>query len=346
MILFVGQIGTEMRDREAFQELDYRRRLRHPRQMGGGDRSSRPCAGAGRRAPSPWRRAGRPGPVVVALPEDMLSAATRRWPDPRSGTEGRRRRRTWPRSPGSSSAPSARSSCVGGGGWATPQARPPALRRGEPPAGGGGLPLPRPPDNESPSYAGDAGSPRPRACARSFAGPTCILAIGLRFGEILTEGYTLFDIPGMAATLIHAHASDAELNAAADRRPAGARPPRPADAGAGQLRLAGSGRWAARTQPRTPTGAPASRRRPSRARSTWARSCATCRRLPDDAILTNGAGNFATWTNKHFAFTARPAAAGAAGRRHGLRRAGRHRRQDRATRSGPSSPSPATATSR
>ena len=42
-----------------------------------------------------------------------------------------------------------------------------------------------------------------------------IFAIGLRFGEILTDGYTLLRIPGMAATLIHAHASDAELNLSA-----------------------------------------------------------------------------------------------------------------------------------
>ena len=96
------------------------------------------------------------------------------------------------------------------------------------------------------------------------------------------------------------------------------------------LRLDGRGRWAART---------------AAAHADWRASLATPpqpgaldmgevvrhlqERLPADAILTNGAGNFATWTNKHFAFGARPAPARAAVGRHGLRAARRHRREGR-----------------
>jgi acetolactate synthase-1/2/3 large subunit len=132
-----------------------------------------------------------------------------------------------------------------------------------------------------------------------------LLVVGLRFGEILTEGYSLFDIPRMAATLIHAHASDSELNRIHTAAlPVHAHPDRLMPALA-KLRLEGAGRWAARTQT---------------AHADWRASLATPpqpgaldmgevvrtlqQRLPDDAILTNGAGNFATWTNKHFAFSA------------------------------------------
>ena len=68
--------------------------------------------------------------------------------------------------------------------------------------------------------------------------------------------------------------------------------------------------------------------------------------LPADAILTNGAGNFATWTNKHFAFTGGQRLLGAAVRRDGLRRAGGDRGEDRLPRAPAWWRSPATATSR
>jgi acetolactate synthase-1/2/3 large subunit len=132
-----------------------------------------------------------------------------------------------------------------------------------------------------------------------------VLAVGLRFGEILTDGYTLFDVPRMAATLIHAHASGAELNKVQTADLAVlAHPDRLMPALAG-LRLAGDA-WAARTWA---------------AHAAWLDGLATPPQpgdldmgavvrhlqevLPDDAILTNGAGNFAIWTNKHFRFTGR-----------------------------------------
>ncbi len=105
----------------------------------------------------------------------------------------------------------------------------------------------------------------------------------------------------MAATLIHAHASDAELNKIQTATlPIHAHPDRLLPA---LLPLTNSARWAARTEA---------------AHADWQASLATPPQpgaldmgevvrhlqatLPDDAILTNGAGNFATWTNKHFAY--------------------------------------------
>ncbi len=67
-------------------------------------------------------------------------------------------------------------------------------------------------DNASPSYAGDAGLGKTPAVRRLMQEADVILAVGVRFGEILTDGYSLFEVPAMAAALIHAHASDAELD--------------------------------------------------------------------------------------------------------------------------------------
>jgi len=306
MILFVGQIGTEMRDREAFQELDYRAvfgtvakwavEIDHP------DRVPELLARAFAVAQS-----GRPGPVVVALPEDMLSAET-------SAVAG-------PAVQVPMAAPAAEDLAgiarlleraerplvlVGGGGWGS--AARDGLRRF---AEANRLPVVadfRSHDllsSDSPSYAGDGGLAKTAGVRRLLQEADVILAIGLRFSEILTDGYTLFAIPGMAATLIHAHASDAELNLLQTAAlPVHAHPERLMPALAG-LRLAGSGRWAERT---------------AAAHADWRVSLATPPQpgaldmgevvrhlqavLPDDAILTNGAGNFATWTNKHFAFAA------------------------------------------
>jgi acetolactate synthase-1/2/3 large subunit len=158
-------------------------------------------------------------------------------------------------------------------------------------------------DNRSPSYAGDAGLAKTPAVRRLIGEADLLLVVGLRFGEILTDGYTLFGIPRMRATLIHAHASAEELNTlqTADLAVI-AHPDRLMPALAG-LKLAGSERWAART---------------AAAHADWEAGLATPpqpgeldmgevvrvlqARLPEDAILTNGAGNFATWTNRHFAF--------------------------------------------
>ena len=304
MILFVGQIATSMRDREAFQEVDYRAvfgtlakwavEIDHP------DRVPELVARAFAVA-----RSGRPGPVVVALPEDMLTAPT----EAMAGQPVRIAK----------AAPAAEDLAeiarllegaeaplvlAGGGGWGAAGR---ASLRGF--AEENRLPVVvgfRDQDlltGASPSYAGDGGLAKTASVRRLIGEADVILCLGLRFGEILTEGYSLFGIPGMSATLIHAHASDAELNKIETAAlPVHAHPDRLMPALAA-LRLAGCDRWAPRT---------------AAAHAEWEASLAAPpqpggldmgevvrhlqARLPGDAILTNGAGNFATWTNKHFAF--------------------------------------------
>jgi acetolactate synthase-1/2/3 large subunit len=304
MILFVGQVATSMRDREAFQEVDYRAVFgplaKWAVEIDRPERVPELVARAFAVAQS-----GRPGPVVVALPEDMLTAPT----DAVAGPAVR--------IPKAAPSPDdvaeiarlldgARAPLVlaGGGGWGAEGRA--GLRAF---AEANALPVVvgfRDQDllpGTSPSYAGDGGLAKTPGVRRLLAESDVILVAGLRFGEILTEGYTLFPIPAMAATLIHAHASDAELNKVATAAlPVHAHPDRLMPALAG-LRLEGRARWAART---------------AAAHADWRANLATPpqpgaldmgevvrhlqERLPADAILTNGAGNFATWTNKHFAF--------------------------------------------
>ena len=166
MILFVGQVGTAMRGREAFQEVDYRAAFgplaKWATEIDDADRIPEIVARAFATALT-----GRPGPVVVALPEDMLTApATGGRRAGGAGAEGAPPAAggSWPRSArllGGAERPLV---IAGGGGWgAAGRAGPARLRRGEPPAGGRRLPLPGPPRQRQPEL-------RRRRRARQDAG--------------------------------------------------------------------------------------------------------------------------------------------------------------------------------
>ena len=73
MFALVGQVERALRGREAFQEIDLVATDRRPRQVGGRDRTRRPTSPR-RSWPRPSARpsAGRPGPVLLSLPEDLL----------------------------------------------------------------------------------------------------------------------------------------------------------------------------------------------------------------------------------------------------------------------------------
>jgi acetolactate synthase-1/2/3 large subunit len=304
MILFVGQVERAARDREGFQELDYRAAFgpiaKWAVEIDDPDRVPELVARAFAVAET-----GRPGPVVVALPEDMLTAPTAavagpavRVPKAAPGPEdleeiGRRLE-----------AAERPLILAGGGGWGAEGRA--ALRAC---AEANGLPVrvgfrnQDLLDNRSPSYAGDAGLAKTPAVRRLLAEADLLLVVGLRFGEILTEGYTLFAMPKMQATLIHAHASGDELNKIETADLAVIAHPDRLIPALAELPLKGAERWAARTE---------------QAHADWEASLATPpqpgaldmgevvrvlqAKLPEDAILTNGAGNFSTWTNKHFAY--------------------------------------------
>jgi acetolactate synthase-1/2/3 large subunit len=305
MILFIGQVDTAMKGREAFQEIDYRAfygpvakwatEIEHP------DRVPEIIACAFAVA-----QTGRPGPVVVALPEDVLSATTSTVAGPRV------------RIPRAAPAASDLAELValmekakaplvlaGGSGWSD-RGRADLQRFVEANA----LPVLAGPrfqdvlDNDSPSYVGDAGLGKLPHVKALMGEADLILAINLRFGELTTDGYTILTVPDPGKVLIHAHASDDELNkiytadlpihACPDHLMAALR----------DVRLAGRARWAERTaKARAAYEAKLDLPVPPGDLDMRAVMRHLAETLPKDAIVTNGAGNFAIWPNKHFGFS-------------------------------------------
>ena len=188
------------------------------------------------------------------------------------------------------------------------------------------------------------------ALAQRIRDADVLLAIGGRLGEIPTAGYTLA-APRRAdaarwSTCTPTPTSSAPSTSPSSAivgRPRGVRRRRPrARAGAAPRRRAGLLEAArAEYERNLRRGA-----RAARARCRCRAVMATLReRLPDDAILTNGAGNFTVWAHRFYEFRRYPTQLAPAQRLDGLRRPGRGRRQGACTPSGPSSASPATATS-
>jgi acetolactate synthase-1/2/3 large subunit len=304
MILLVGQVGGDFADREAFQEIDYRRMygssVKWVAQIDRADRIPEYVARAFRVAVS-----GRPGPVVLALPEDMLSTeaavddAARVEPTilhaaPEAIAALRARLET------------ARRPLVlaGGSGW---NARACAdLARF---ITANDLPVACAfrsqdlVDNRDPHYAGEVGiGPNPRLATR-VRDADVLLVIGERLGEMVTSGYSLLRVPNPLQTLIHVHPGADELGkvyqpslAIAASLPAfcaalAAMPPITAPVWAGAAAEAHA-EYLAWQSPRTMPGE----------LDLWRVVGFLRERLPEDAILVNGAGNYATWLHRLYRY--------------------------------------------
>ena len=216
MILFIGQVASDQRDREAFQEVDYRQMFgpgtlgmaKWAAQIDSADRVPEYVARAFHTAMQ-----GRPGPVVLALPEDMLTTHTAAPVVPRVHVAS-----AWP-APGAlrevrSMLLAAKRPLViaGGSGWDAEACL--ALQRF---AENWQLPVgcafrfQDTFDNRHPQYAGDVGigiNPKLGARVREA---DLIIALGIRLGEMTTGGYTLLQVPRPAQKLVHVHAGAEEL---------------------------------------------------------------------------------------------------------------------------------------
>jgi acetolactate synthase-1/2/3 large subunit len=216
MILFVGQVASEQRDREAFQELDYRQML------GPGTLGMAKWVGEVHdpsRLPEYIARAfhtalqGRPGPVVLVLPEDMLTQMTSApvlprvqpalaWPAPGALRELR-----------SLLLAAQRPLLIAGGSqWDADACN--ALQRF---AENWHLPVAcgfrfqDTFDNRHALYAGDVGiGINPKLAAR-VREADLVIALGVRMGEMTTGGYTLLEVPRPKQKLVHVHAGAEEL---------------------------------------------------------------------------------------------------------------------------------------
>jgi acetolactate synthase I/II/III large subunit len=304
LIVFIGQVGSDFKDREAFQEIDYARMYggiaKWVTQIDRADRIPEYVAQAFRVALS-----GRPGPVVLSLPEDMLATAAEAVDSPRVVIAG--------------VAPSpqqlaqlrdllarARNPLVvaGGGGWNVKACA--DLRRF---IEANALPIASAFrnqdvfDNMHPNYAGEVGiGVNPKLVAR-VRDADVLLVIGERLGEMVTGGYTLLAAPTPKNTLIHIHPDAVELgrlyhptmaiqsSMSAATAALAAMPPLTAPAWRESARLAHD-EYAAWQVPKQMVGT----------LDLWQVVATLRARLPDDAILTNGAGNYTVWLHRLFRY--------------------------------------------
>ena len=307
MVLFIGQVQRDAREREAFQEVEYRRAFTEfAKWVGEIDDPAR--------IPEFVNRAfsvamsGRPGPVVLALPEDVLRETVANppaviLPNPVAAIH--------PGAPELKELAERLSRAerpvmiLGGTGWnetAVHQLQAFAERAQIPV----GCSFRRQMlfDHLHPSYAGDVGIGINPALADEIKNSDLVMLIGGRFSEMPSSGYTLLDVPFPVQPLVHVHADAGELGRV--YRPALAINADPAsfaaalsgvDADPQSARTERTARmhqayldWS--TPPQTGPGevhmGPI---------IDWLRDY-----LPDDAILTNGAGNYATWVHRYVRF--------------------------------------------
>ena len=304
MVVFVGQIARAHRDRGAFQEVDYRAFF--------GPLAKWSCeVDQTERLPEYLARAfhvartGRPGPVVVALPEDMLSD-TADVPD----------RPALPATQGNVSSAdagaimaaietSARPLLIAGGpGW-TAEAG--AALMGF--AAANALPVATAfrrqdyVDNRHPNYVGDLGLGINPALKTMFDAADTLVVLGSRLGDIVTGSYEMLDPMHTGKRIVHVYPCAEELGrvyhadqtvlatgpaaiAALSEQPPPSAPPWAESAQQGRAAYD-----AFQTPVETP--GPVKLERIMR----WLSDT-----LPDNTIMTNGAGNYATWLHRYFRF--------------------------------------------
>jgi acetolactate synthase-1/2/3 large subunit len=303
MIVFVGQVASDQRDREAFQEVDYRQMF-GPGTLGMAKWAAE--VQSADRLPEYVARAfhtamqGRPGPVVLALPEDMLTTPTAAPVLPRVEPA-----LAWP-APGAlrdlrALLLQAQRPIViaGGSGWTAASVE--ALQRfaenWQLPVSCG-LRFQDTFDNRHPLYAGDAGIGINPALARRIREADLVLAIGVRLGEMTTSGYTLLQVPRPAQKLVHLHAGPEELGRvyAADLMLQSSL----ACAGKALETLAAPpalpwAEWTAQARAEYLANQQATPVTPM----DLAAMMKTVQRLaPADTVYTNGAGNFSGWLHR------------------------------------------------
>jgi acetolactate synthase-1/2/3 large subunit len=307
MILFIGQVASEQRDREAFQEVDYRQ------MFGPGTLGFAKWVGEVQdadRLPEYVARAfhtavqGRPGPVVLALPEDMLRGLTT------SPALARAEPALAAASPeamlalrGLLAAAHRPFVIVGGSGWTADACE--SLERF---AGRWHLPVgcafrfQDVFDNRHPNYAGDVGiGLNPRLAAR-VAEADLVLAIGPRLGEMTTGGYALLEPPRPAQRLVHVHAGAEELGRvyAADLLVNAAMACiAPALAGLDPPAQLPWQEWTRSAHADYEANLVATPVAPL----DMAEVVKTIARLvPEDSVITNGAGNFSGWLHRYYRY--------------------------------------------
>ena len=302
MILFIGQVARDQMEREAFQEIDYRRMLgpltKWVAEIPSADRVPEFVSRAFHTAVS-----GRPGPVALALPEDMLTEVAQAMDArPYQRVEAAPRPDDLHRLGEILRSAQRPLALIGGGGW-TDKACDDFQRF----AAHWSIPVMTSfrgkdrIDNRHPLYVGDMGIGIDQKLAARIQQCDVMLVVGPRLGEMTTQGYTRLVPPVAAQRLVHVYPAAEELNRVY------------------QAELGIVSGMEAFGQAVQELKAPAT--------VEWKKWAATARadyeafvkplsvkgdvnpseifawlntRLPEDAILTNGAGNYAGWLHRFF----------------------------------------------
>jgi acetolactate synthase I/II/III large subunit len=307
MILFIGQIGRDMKEREAFQEVEYRRAFTEfAKWIGEIDDA--------RRIPEFVTRAfavatsGRPGPVVLTLPEDMLLDEVEA-PEAKAYTPVEAH-------PGPSQIAALGAMLktakrpmvvLGGTRWSeTSVAGIQAFAEKFKLPVGCSFRRQMLFDHLHPSYAGDVGIGINPALAKEVKEADLLILLGSRFSEMPSSSYTLMDIPYPAQTLVHVHPDPSELGRVYRADLAICSAPEEFVAALASLDAPAAPAWAERTK--TMHAAYLAWSTPPKAGPgavqmgpimEWIEA-----NTPKDAIFTNGAGNYATWLHRFHRFQA------------------------------------------
>ncbi len=300
MILFIGQVARDQMEREAFQEIDYRRMLgpltKWVAEVPSADRLPEFISRAFHTAVS-----GRPGPVALALPEDMLTERMEAVDSrPYQRVEAAPRAEDMARLAEILASAERPMAVLGGGGWtakACDEVRRflevwnlPAVTsfRGKDRL-----------DNRHPLYVGDMGIGIDPKLGARIAQADVLVVIGPRLGEMTTNGYTRVVPPVPAQRLVHVYPAAEELNRVyqselgivsgieAFAKTAAVTKP-PAVIRWREWAKAARADYEAFVKPVVVAGDV----NPSEI-FAWLNE-----RLPEDAILTNGAGNYAGWLHR------------------------------------------------
>lgn len=318
MILFIGQVERGFMEREAFQEIDYR-------QMFGGIAKWVTEIDDLARIPEVLARAfsvamsGRPGPVVVALPEDVLFGAG---VVDDAGPSRAIRAAPSPEDMATLQALLARACrplmIVGGSGWDEPScAQLMAFARSHALPVAASFRRQDRFDNRADHYVGQIGLGISPQLAERVKGADLLIAVGTRLSEVSSGGYTLVHSPVPAQTLVHIHADANELGRVYQAR----------------LAINSGVREFARALATLPIVDATADADIDKRRSAWTRSARADylahstpppshpeqhgvdlaqvvghlnEILPDDAVIANGAGNYTVWVHRFYRYR-RPA---------------------------------------
>ena len=304
MILFVGQVRSDNVDRECFQEIDYRRMFsemtKWVAQIDHTDRIPEYVSHAYHLAMS-----GRPGPVVLALPEDMLSASAE-VADAKPATRIEAKA-------GSDDLEALRQELakaqrpfvvLGGGGWCREtKTQMQAFAESFDLPVGVSFRCQDYFDNDHPNYAGDVGIGINPKLMQRVKDSDLLIVVGARLGEMTSSGYSLIDIPNPAQIFVHVYPGPDELGRvyrpdlainASSRSFAGGMAALPPGHDLVWQNWTRSARqdYEANSKPQETPGDVKLEAVIAHLRDN----------LPADAILTNGAGNYTAWLHRYYRY--------------------------------------------